>query len=253
MARTREIDLVLLAQSGDRGATQELVDAHIRLVYKVARRYRCRTYSLDDLVQEGVVGLLHAIQRFDTTRGFRLSTYAMHWIRQAIARAVEQNDRIIHVPMHASAEIRQIAQARDAFQQSRGRTPSDAELAEITGLDEERVSQLAAAMTDAVSLEAMVGHEQDHSLLDSAEDPMALDPEQDAVLGVYRAHLHSLMDTLRPREREIIEQRFGINGRQPRTLDDLSREMRVSRERVRQIEVQAMRKLRYALSRGQWE
>lgn len=253
LPRSLELRLLQRAQAGDRRAVERLVDAHIRLVYKVARRYRCRSYSLEDLVQEGVVGLMQAIRRFDPARGCRLSTYAMHWIRQAITRAVEQNDRLIHVPTHATADLRSLTQAREEFVRDHGRLPTESELSAATGIDEERIVALLGSAQDALSLETLVGHDQEVSILEMAEDPTALDPESDAVLGVYRRHLRSLVAELKPREREILEERYGFNGKSPRTLEDISRDLRVSRERVRQIEVQAMRKLRYALSRGQWE
>ena len=253
LRREDEGALILRAQSGDRTALERLINANVQLVYKVARRYRCRSYSLDDLVQEGVMGLIHAIERFDAERGCRLSTYAMHWIRQAIARAVEQNDRLIHVPMHTNAEVRRLMKIREEHHGTFGRPLSDCELAEATGLEEEKVAQLLATTQDAVSLEAMVGPENDGALLDVAKDTGARDPEEDALSGVYRQHLRTLLQDLRPRERQVLEERYGFHGRNPRTLEELSRLMRVSRERVRQIEVQAIRKLRRALSATHWD
>jgi RNA polymerase primary sigma factor len=203
-------------------------------------------------VQEGVLGLILAIERFDTSRGFRLSTYAMHWIRQAIARAVEQNDRLIHVPMHATSDVRRLVKARDERTSQLGRQPSEFELAEVTGLGEERVADLLRSAHDALSLEVSVGMDSDASLLELAEDPNAINPEQDALRGAYRQEVRLLVETLRPRERAVLESRYGLNGNSPTTLDDLSRQMSISRERVRQIEAQAMRKLRHALRTVEW-
>jgi RNA polymerase primary sigma factor len=253
LGRADEWALIRRAQNGDRAALERLINANIQLVYKVARRYRCRSYSLDDLVQEGVVGLIHAIERFDADRGCRLSTYAMHWIRQAIARAVEQNDRLIHIPMHTNAELRRILKHREERQGYLGRSMSESELAAETGIEEERVNQLLSTVQDAVSLESLVGPENEGSLMDVARDDDALDPEEDALSGVYRQHLRRLLEDLRPRERQVLEQRYGFDGQSPRTLEELSRRMRVSRERVRQIEVQAIRKLRRALSASHWD
>ena len=252
LRRDHEAALIRRAQGGDGAALERLIQANARLIAKVARRYRCRSYSLEDLVQEGTLGLILAIERFDAGKGCRLSTYAMHWIRQAIARAVEQNDRLIHVPMHANSEVRRLLKLREDFQREGGRMPTDIELAAMTGLSEDRVSDLLRSVQDALSLEAMVGTENDASLLELAEDPAATNPEQDALRGAYRQQVRCLVDNLRPRERRVLEERFGFDGRNPRTLDELSRQLQISRERVRQIEAQAIRKLRHALHNADW-
>lgn len=247
LRRDQEERLIRSAQLGDRAATERLIQAHSRLIYKVARRYRCRSYSLEDLVQEGVLGLILAIERFDPKRGCRLSTYAMHWIRQSIARAVEQNDRLIHVPMHTTAEVRKLLRFQDDFQQTTGRMPTCSELSQVSGIPEDRVAELLRSLNDALSLEGLIGADQDTSILDLVEDPQAQSPEQNALRGASRQQVRTLICNLRPRERTVLEERFGFDGRIPRTLDELSRTLRVSRERVRQIEAQAMRKLRHAL------
>jgi RNA polymerase primary sigma factor len=251
--RGEEVALVRRAQAGDRSAQEQLIRSHVRLVNQIARRYRCRSLSLDDLVQEGILGLMVAIERFDATRGCRLCTYAVYWVRQAIARAVEQNDRLIHVPMQASADLRRLVKLRDAHRRTLGREPTETELAEASGLTEDRIGQLLSMVPDTVSLEAMVGSDQDTSLLDLAEDDSALNPEKGAVDVEYHHHLRQLLLSLQPRERQVLEERFGFGGGHPQTLDELSRKLRISRERVRQIEAHAIRKLRYALRAGQWE
>lgn len=248
LRRDQEAALVRRAQDGDRAATEQLIQAHSRLIYKVARRYHCRSYSLEDLVQEGILGLILAVERFDPARGCRLSTYAMHWIRQSIARAVEQNDRLIHVPMHTTAEVRRLIRLQDELHQIAGRLPSTVELAQASGVAEERVAELLRTLQDALSLEGMVGTDQDASILDLVEDPLASSPELSALRGAVRAQVRTLICTLRPRERTVLEERFGFDGRIPRTLDELSRTLQVSRERVRQIEAQAIRKLRHAMN-----
>lgn len=253
LSRREEVELIRRAQAGSEAAMRRLVDANLRLVYKVARRYRCRSYTLDDLVQEGVVGLMCAIERFDETRGFRLSTYALHWVRQAIARAVEQNDRMIHVPMQATADMRRLARLREERQRELGRLPTDAELAQETGIPEERIAQLFGTVEDAFSLETTVGADQETSLLELAEDPSAPNPEDCALRGFYQEQVQTLVSNLRPRERWILEERYGLAGKSPQTLDDLSRQLRISRERVRQIEVRAIQKLRHALRASHWD
>lgn len=253
LGRREEVELIRRAQKGNEAAMRRLVDANLRLVYKVARRYRCRSYTLDDLVQEGVVGLMCAIERFDETRGFRLSTYALHWVRQAIARAVEQNDRMIHVPMQATADMRRLARLREDRQRELGRPLTDVELSEETGIPEERIAQLFGTVEDAFSLETTVGSDQETSLLELAEDPSAPNPEHCALQGFYRQQVQVLVSNLRPRERWILEERYGLAGKNPQTLDDLSRQLRISRERVRQIEVRAIQKLRHALRASHWD
>lgn len=252
LSRECEAGLIRSAQRGDRRALERLIQGNARLVYKVARRYRCRSYSTEDLVQEGVVGLILAVERFDPDRGCRLSTYAMHWIRQTIARAVEQNDRLIHVPMQRAAEVRRLLRVLSERQQYSGRAPSVVELAEETGLEVARVDELMVTAPDALSLDALVGTEQDASILEIAADPAATSPEQNALLGAYRQQVRHLVRDLRPRERTVLEERFGFDGRSPRTLEELSRTLCVSRERVRQIEAQAIRKLRHALANADW-
>jgi len=251
--RYEEARLIRSARAGNRQALHRLVEANIRLVYKIARRYRCRSYTLEDLVQEGIVGLMAAIERFDETRGFRLSTYALHWIRQAIARAVEQNDRMIHIPMQATTEIRRLARIREDWTRASGHSPSTTELAQETGLSEERIEQLLGTTEDAFSFESTVGAEQDTSLLDLAEDPTAADPEDEALRGFSRQHVRGLIECLNERERWVLSERYGLDGRSPQTLDEVSRALRISRERVRQIEVRAMQKLRHALRASHWD
>ena len=253
LTRVEERRLVDRAQRGDKMSRERLVAAHSRLVWSVARRYRCRTHSTEDLAQEGMLGLMLAIDRFDATRDCRLSTYALHWIRQAIARAASQTDRMIHVPAQATAEIRRMRRVRDERQQVLGRELSDGELANECGVDEARVARLFAALQDAVSYDTPVGEGQEASLLELAEDQSAPNPEAGALRESYRAEVRRLVAELRPRERDVLIQRFGMNGCSPRTLDELSRELRITREGVRQIEARAIRKLRHALRNAHWD
>jgi RNA polymerase primary sigma factor len=252
LARDDEAELVRRAQAGDRAATERLIEAHLRLVYSVARRYRCRSHSLEDLVQEGIVGLIMGIERFEPAHGCRLSTYALHWVRQAIARAAGRTDRLIHVPAQTTAEIRRLTRIRDERRQALGREPTDWELAETSGMDEERVRRLLGMNPETVSYEILVGAEQDASLLELAEDPNAVDPEQDVLREDAHEQVRRLVARLSPRERQVLEERFGLNGRTPCTLEELSRAMRLTREGVRQIEARAIRKLRHALRSAQW-
>ena len=251
--RLEERLLILRAQRGCGAALETLVHRHRRLVTRIASRYRCRSFTHEDLIQEGIVGLLHAIARWDQARECRLSTYAVHWIRQSIARAVEQNDRLIHLPVQSHHDIRRIAAVRESLERELRRHPSDAEVAAAAGVSEERLRALAGAADEAVSLEQVIGRENDLSLLEVTVDPEAPDPEGGALRQAYHAQLRALVRALRPRERWILEERYGFTGGHPQTLEELSRQLRVSRERVRQIEAQAIRKIRHALHLHHWD
>ena len=253
LGKQDEARLVRKAQAGDRVALARLIEANTRLVYSVVRRYRCRSYSQEDLVQEGILGLIAAIERFDAGHGCRLSTYALHWIRQAVARAADQNDQLIHIPAQAKAEARRLRKLREEQQQALGREPTEDELAAISGMEEERIKQLLGTVQEPVSFESLVGEDQDASLLELAEDPTAVNPEQGALAESYRQQVRRLVSSLRPRERQVLEERFGLAGGHPRTLDELSRQLRMTREGVRQIEARAIRKLRHALRSAQWD
>ncbi len=253
LPRAEEQVLIRRAQSGCRSSLERLIAANIRLVYSVARRYRCRSYQLDDLVQEGTLGLILAIERFDASRGCRLNTYAMHWIRQAIARAAEQNDRMIHVPAQTSAEIRRLHRLHEELTVEMGREPTEMELAKASGVAEERVVQLFGTVQDPLSLEAMVGADQDANLLELAEDPNAVNPMEDVLIDAIQRDVRRVMSILRDKERAVILNRYGLDGHQASTLDEISARLRISREGVRQIEARAIRKLRHALRSAQWE
>ncbi|MFN3649492.1 MAG: RNA polymerase sigma factor RpoD/SigA [Armatimonadota bacterium] len=248
--REEEAALVLAARRGDRRAMERLISAHLRLIHQIARRYRCRSYTQEDLVQEGVLGLLAAVDRFDEQRGYRLSTYALFWIRQAIARAVEQNDRIIHLPLQVSADLRRLSRLADDRQQTLGRAPNPEELAQATGIDPRRLTQVRSAPDDAVSFEALLGADQDTSLLDLTEDPDAVNPETWALRDADQQRLQAMVQALPAREREILVQRYGLGGAPAVTLEQLSQRMRISRERVRQLEVRALSRLRQAARTG---
>ena len=253
LSRDEEAVLIRRAQAGDKKAMDRLIRASIRLVYRVTRRYRCRSLSQEDLVQEGVMGLMIAVERFDLSQGYRLSTYALHWIRQSVARAVNQYDQMIHVPLQVTADARRLDRLAELKQHQLGRLPDEMELATEAGLPEERVAKLSRVSRDVVSLEAMAGPDQDSWLTDRTVDESAVNPEADAVWGMYRQHLRTMIGRLNSREQIVVRERFGLENGQARTLDELSQRLGVSRERVRQIETRAIQKLRYALREGQWD
>lgn len=247
-----EVALIRRAQGGDDRARERLVAANTRLVYSIARRYHCRSLTLDDLAQEGTIGLLVAIERFNPTLGCRLSTYASHWIRQAIARSIEHKDRLIRIPVQASQELRQVEQAREALRQRLQREPGLDEIAGECLLPAERVHQLLGA-GDPVSLEALIGPDQDVQLGEIAADENAANPEQDLLEDAGLAAVRGMLDRLDERERFVIMQRYGLNGQPPKTLQELSDTMRISREGVRRVEVRALARLRHSMKAGQWE
>ncbi len=252
LSEADELALIRRTQSGDDRARERLIAQNMRLVYSIARRYRCRSLTLDDLVQEGVIGLLTAIERFDSTHGCRLSTYASHWIRQAITRAVEQNDRLIRLPVHASSELRQLELTRTELRQQLQRDPDVDELADASALSSERVRQLLGA-TEPVSLESLVGEDQDMQLGEIAADENAVDPEQGTLAGAGAEELRRMLTLLEARERRVIEMRYGLTGQPAMSLQDMSARMGISREGVRQIEVRALARLRRALRAAHWD
>lgn len=242
--RSGEAALVGAARLGDRAALEALVTSHAGLVRQLARRYRCRCYSTEDLVQEGILGFLAAVERFDETRGNRLATYASFWIRQAMTRAVEQNDRMIHLPLQVTADLRRVSRLVEDRHQRLGRVPTDGELAEASSLDADRIAHVRAAAEDVASLERLTGADSDTPLLDLTEDPAAESPEERVLRAAEREALTRLVQMLPARERDVLRWRYGLEGAGPETLDEISRRMRVSRERVRQLEVRAISRLR---------
>lgn len=246
LTKEQEIDLIRRAQDGETQARDQLVRANLRLVFSIAHRFRCRMLGLEDLVQEGIIGLMTAVDRFDLSRGCRLSTYATHWIRQAISRSIEQNDRLIRLPVHAGAELRKVHRAAKTLQQRQEREPSVDDLAQATDLSPERVRHLLDSNLEPVSLETLVGTDSDIPLSDFTCDERVSDPADDTVNHESRAELRRLLDLLRPRERSVLIARYGLDGSKPSSLRDLSERVGMSREGVRQVEARALRKLRRA-------
>lgn len=245
--REEEAQLIRRAQAGDRKALERLIASVSGLVLRTASRFRCHSHALEDLYQEGVVGFMTAVGHFEPERGYRLSTYALYWIRQAIARAVAVNDRIIHLPGHAQTDLRLILRTRESWEAQHGRPPSDVELAGACGLTETRIRVLREAFQEVSSLDERVGRNADDSLLDLQEDHAVCDPARLLMLRAESDDLGMLIGKLPERERHVIRRRFGLDGRAVSTLDELSQELRVSRERVRQIEGIALERLRRAL------
>jgi RNA polymerase primary sigma factor len=228
-----------------REAGDHLIVANLRLVVSVAKKFTGRGLSLPDLIQEGNIGLIRTVKKFDHRRNFKFSTYATWWIRQAISRAIADHSRTVRLPVHVVDTIRKLAQARQRFSQQHGRKPTNKELADETNITTEKVEWLLAAISrEPISLETPIG-EEDDQLSDCIEDQSIPRPEEQLAEVFLHEQLHSTLDSLPTRERRVIELRFGLDDGYSRTLEEVSTELGVTRERVRQIECKALSILRH--------
>ncbi|MBE3559966.1 MAG: sigma-70 family RNA polymerase sigma factor [Ktedonobacteraceae bacterium] len=240
----QEMQLAWCVIAGDHEARQRLIEANLRLVVSIAKRYTNHGVSLLDLIQEGNLGLIRAVQKFDPARGFRFSTYATWWIRQAISRALAEHARTIHIPVHVVELIYKIKRiARDLYQ-ALGRDPWPEEIAQAAHLSKERVVELRCLAEIPVSLDAPMGDEEQYHLADILEDASAVAPADAVAHQVLQEQIARVLDTLNPRDRQIIEMRYGLQDGYCRTLEELSAYFKLTRERIRQIEVKALRTLR---------
>ncbi|WP_394814796.1 RNA polymerase sigma factor [Streptomyces millisiae] len=237
------LDLDRLIVRG-RLAKRQLIEANLRLVVSVAKRYIGRGLTMLDLVQEGNLGLIRAVEKFDYARGFKFSTYATWWIRQAMSRAIADQARTIRVPVHVVELINRVIRAQRRILQERGHEPSPAEVGVLLGLTPARVSEILRLAQDPVSLQAPVGDEDDVNLGDLIEDADVPSPAESAAFLLLREQLEAVLSTLGDRERRVVELRYGLLDGRPRTLEEIGRLFGVTRERIRQIEHKTLSKLR---------
>ncbi len=240
-----EVDLAIRMADGDEAAKQQMAEANLRLVVSIAKRYVGRGMQFLDLIQEGNLGLIKAVDKFNYQKGYKFSTYATWWIRQAITRAIADQARTIRIPVHMVETINKVIRVSRQLLQELGHDPSPEEIADEMNMPVDKVRDILKIAQEPVSLETPIGEEEDSHLGDFLEDENASEPAEVASFTLLKEQLMEVLDTLTPREKKVLELRFGIIDGRTRTLEEVGKEFNVTRERIRQIEAKALRKLRH--------
>ena len=245
LSAAEEIEIAKRMADGDQDAKKQLAEANLRLVVSVAKRYVGRGMLFLDLIQEGNLGLIKAVEKFDYRKGYKFSTYSTWWIRQAITRAIADQARTIRIPVHMVETINKLIRVNRQLLQEYGREPRPDEIAREMGISEEKVRETIKVAQEPVSLETPIGEEEDSHLGDFIPDDDAPAPAEVAAFTLLKEQLMEVLDTLTPREEKVLRLRFGLDDGKARTLEEVGREFNVTRERIRQIEAKALRKLRH--------
>ena len=241
----RETYLAEQITLGNKDAKDELIEANLRLVVSIAKRHVGKGMYFLDLIQEGNLGLIKAVEKFDYSKGYKFSTYATWWIRQAITRAIADQARTIRIPVHMVETIHKVSRTARQLLQEKGREPTTDEIAKELGMTAEKVREIMKIAQDPVSLETPIGEEEDSHLGDFVEDNDSPAPSDSASYSLLREQLCNILKTLTPREEQVIKLRFGLEDGRPRTLEEVGKQFQITRERIRQIEAKALRKLRH--------